>query len=69
MKQKICAYHQDEEQHWVAQLECGHFQHVRHQPPFVNRPWVVTEAGRQEKIGHSLNCVKCDEGAPRDLLP
>ena len=25
---------------WVAELECGHTQHVRHDPPWTNRPWV-----------------------------
>ena len=25
---------------------CGHRQHVRHNPPFVTRPWTVTAAGR-----------------------
>jgi len=68
MKRCITGYHQDEEDHWVAQLECGHFQHVRHDPPWTNRPWVVTAAGRQQKLGIELNCVKCDEGAPPDNL-
>jgi hypothetical protein len=38
MKQKICAYHQDDESDWVSELECGHNQHVRHNPPWTNRP-------------------------------
>ena len=25
---KIVGFHQDEERHWVADLECGHTQHV-----------------------------------------
>jgi hypothetical protein len=66
MKQAICGYHQDEDQHWVAQLACGHFQHVRHKPPFINRPWVTSPSGRQDMIGHLLKCKKCDEGAPKD---
>jgi hypothetical protein len=33
MERLIVGFHQDEEKHWVAQLECGHNQHVRHQPP------------------------------------
>ncbi|MCV6623091.1 MAG: DUF3565 domain-containing protein, partial [Cellvibrionaceae bacterium] len=37
MKQPIVGYHQDEENHWVARLACGHFQHVRHDPPWTNR--------------------------------
>jgi hypothetical protein len=66
MNQKITGYHQDEEKHWVAELECGHNQHVRHQPPWQNRPWVITEAGRNKMLGEVLACKKCDEGAPRD---
>lgn len=66
MKQPINGYHKDEEQDWVAELSCGHFQHVRHKPPFINRPWVTTEKSRLSMIGHQLECVKCDEGAPRD---
>lgn len=66
MKQAIVGYHQDEEMHWVAELACGHNQHVRHDPPWQNRPWVITPAGRAEHIGMQLECVKCDSGAPRD---
>jgi hypothetical protein len=29
MNKAIVAYHKDEENHWVAELVCGHFQHVR----------------------------------------
>jgi len=66
MNKKIIGYHQDEEKHWVAELECGHNQHVRHQPPWQNRPWVITEEGRKSRLGLILSCKKCDEGAPRD---
>ena len=66
MKQAICGYHQDEEHHWVAVLACGHFQHVRHKPPFINRPWVISPSGRQSMLGQLLKCKKCDEGAPKD---
>ncbi|MCP4433136.1 MAG: DUF3565 domain-containing protein, partial [Gammaproteobacteria bacterium] len=45
MKQAIVGYHRDEENHWVAELECGHNQHVRNSPPFINRPWVESESG------------------------
>jgi hypothetical protein len=66
MKQPITGYHRDEENHWVAELSCGHNQHVRHNPPLVSRPWVVTEEGRNSMLGHELNCVKCDAGLPVD---
>ena len=63
MKQAIIGFHQDEEQHWVADLACGHCQHVRHDPPWQNRPWVVTQQGRLEKVGWALDCKHCDESA------
>src|SRR3569832_2423841 len=43
-----------------------HNQHVRHRPPWINRPWVMTENGRASMLGHTLQCKKCDIGAPRD---
>jgi hypothetical protein len=61
MKQKIVGFGRDEENHWRAELACGHFQHVRHNPPLASREWVLTEAGRREKIGVELECKKCDE--------
>ena len=66
MKQAIVGYHRDDENHWVAELACGHFQHVRHNPPWVIRPWVISEAGRGAMLGQVLQCKKCDCGAPRD---
>ncbi|MBW7472116.1 DUF3565 domain-containing protein [Marinobacter sp. M216] len=69
MKQPITGYHRDEENHWVAQLACGHNQHVRHDPPWINRPWVITPEGRQSRLGHELDCNKCDQGAPPDRQP
>jgi Protein of unknown function (DUF3565) len=61
----IVGFHQDDENHWVADLDCGHTRHVRHQPPWQNRPWVLTEEGRSKFIGEKLNCVKCDGEAQR----
>lgn len=61
MNQPIIAFHQDEEHHWVADLACGHTQHVRHDPPWQSRSWVETEEGRAAKLGHLLDCRKCDE--------
>ncbi len=34
MLRAIDGYHQDEVGDWVAELRCGHGQHVRHRPPF-----------------------------------
>lgn len=66
MNQPIVGFHQDEQQDWVAELACGHNQHVRHNPPWINRPWVVSASGRQAALGQVLACKKCDEGAGRD---
>jgi hypothetical protein len=62
MKQPIVGYRRDEEGQWVAELECGHTQHVRHEPPWQVRPWVLTEAGRQGFLGTPLDCPYCDRG-------
>jgi hypothetical protein len=66
---RITGFHRDEQGHWVAQLECGHNQHVRHDPPWVNRPWVVSAAGRAEALGRTLSCPKCSVGDPPDPRP
>ncbi|MFK5985729.1 MAG: DUF3565 domain-containing protein [Pseudomonadota bacterium] len=68
MNQAIISYHKDEENDWVAELKCGHFQHVRDKPPFINRPWVVSEEGRNSRLGFELQCKKCDLGEPKDSL-
>ncbi|CCN82455.1 conserved hypothetical protein [Vibrio nigripulchritudo SFn27] len=68
MKQSIIGYHKDEFDDWVAELQCGHFQHVRNKPPFINRPWVETETGRDSMLGYKLNCKKCDLGEPKDQI-
>ncbi|AZG37048.1 DUF3565 domain-containing protein [Shewanella psychromarinicola] len=68
MQQKIIGYHLDEEHHWVAELDCGHFQHVRHNPPWTVRLRVTTVAGRQQKLGMVLSCKKCDVAAPPDSI-
>jgi hypothetical protein len=60
MKRRIVAFHQDDQGHWVADLECGHSQHVRHDPPWMVREWVTTPEGRDAFVGCELACVKCD---------
>ena len=56
---RIVGFHQDDEGHWVAKLDCGHSQHVRHDPPWQVRPWVVTSEGRARMLGVELPCVLC----------
>ena len=67
MKQPIIQFFTDEENDWVAVLACGHTQHVRHNPPWQLRPWVITPEGRQSRIGNLLNCLKCDRNEPQDV--
>ncbi len=64
MPRRIVDFHRDEEGHWVAELECGHTRHVRHNPPWQERPWVTTVEGRQRFLGFSLDCVDCREPSP-----
>ncbi len=60
MVQSITGFHKDEHDEWVADLDCGHGQHMRHRPPWELRPWVLTEAGRATMLGRKLDCRKCD---------
>ena len=60
MERSIVAFHCDPEGDWVADLDCGHGQHARHRPPFVNRPWVKSEEGRVAMLGRKLDCLRCD---------
>jgi tellurite methyltransferase len=60
MLRSMVGFHQDSEAHWVAELSCGHGQHVRHRPPFELRPWVLSTEGRSARLGQGLECVRCD---------
>ena len=61
IKQKIVGFHQDKIGDLVADLACGHTRHMRHQPPWRNRPWVETQAGRKAHLGEEIDCKKCTE--------
>ena len=63
MRRTVIGFERDEEGHWVARLECGHGQHVRHDPPWMVREWVLTEAGRAARIGNLMECKRFDEEA------
>jgi tellurite methyltransferase len=68
MQRTIDAFHQDDFGEWVAELSCLHNQHVRHRPPFQNRPWVTTPDGRATHIGSTLDCPLCDRAELPDGL-
>lgn len=69
VERPIVGFHLDDLGDWVAQLACGHNQHVRHNPPWVNRPWVISDEGRAQTLGKFLSCAKCLSGAPIDARP
>ncbi|HEY4394364.1 MAG TPA: DUF3565 domain-containing protein [Polyangia bacterium] len=56
----ITGFHQDADGDWVAELGCGHNQHVRHRPPWQRRPWVTTPEGRAARIGQPIECPLCE---------
>jgi hypothetical protein len=56
---RITGFHQDGERQWIAELECGHQQHVRHNPPWEIRPWILAEETRRQKLGAELECTFC----------
>ena len=60
VKRAILSFRRDTQGDWMADLDCGHRQHVRHRPPFVNRPWVECETTRTKMVGTELDCVRCD---------
>jgi len=60
MRRTISGFHQDEDGDWVARLSCWHNQHLRHRPPFQERPWVLEECGRAARVGAELDCPLCD---------
>jgi hypothetical protein len=66
MQQAIVDFFQDDMQDWVARLACGYTQHVRHNPPWTNRPWVVSPEGRQQHLGWLLWCKVCESEVSSD---
>ena len=65
---RINGFHQDEEGHWVVELSCGYTQHLRHQPPWQARPWVLDPAQRAQHIGQPFACGWCAQGADSATL-
>lgn len=60
MKQPITGFEQDDDGDWLARLQCGHTQHVRHRPPLEERPWVLRAEAREQMLDTKLNCLFCD---------
>ena len=66
-ERRILGFHADDEGQWVAELACGHTQHVRHDPPWQVRPWVTTPGGRSAFIGTAMVCGRCAQGDCADV--
>ena len=64
----LTGWRQDEEGNWVAILACGHTQHMRHQPPWQSRAWVLDPQLRAEKIGQPFACGWCAQPPDDDNL-
>lgn len=60
MQRTIVGFHRDDEGFWVAELDCGHNQHVRHRPPFELKPWVLDDESRNARVGTERDCPLCD---------
>jgi tellurite methyltransferase len=70
MRRPITGYHDDAKGDPIAELSCGHGQHVRHQPPLFSRPWVLSDEGRRSMLGTELDCVRCDRRElPEGFVP
>lgn len=61
MQREIIGFRQDESGDWIAELSCGHGVHMRHNPPWLVREWVLTKEGRSQFIGRVVDCKKCPE--------
>jgi hypothetical protein len=59
LPRKIIGYHRNEQSDWIADLDCGHQKHVRHDPPWTEPHWVTTAEGRQAHMGDELSCLAC----------
>jgi len=64
----IAGFHQDEADDWVADLACGHRQHMRHRPPWTVRAWVMDPAARAARVGQPIDCPLCDTARPQALI-
>jgi hypothetical protein len=60
VSRRIIAFRQDEHGEWIAELECGHARHMRHNPQWMVRPWITTEEGRSQFVGHKIPCSPCE---------
>ena len=65
MERPIVGFHIDETGDWVAELDCGHHRHVRHNPPWEDHTWILEEESRRAHLGTALPCGRCDAESER----
>jgi len=68
VKRRVTGFHKDRVGDWAADLECGHTRHIRHQPPWANRPWLESKSGTEKFIGTEMECKTCEEIAMDAIL-
>ncbi len=61
VERTIVAFQQDRAGDWLAVLDCGHTRHLRHDPPWMERAWLTSEAERRRRIGQRIPCQTCAE--------
>ncbi|MET1076902.1 MAG: DUF3565 domain-containing protein [Pseudomonas sp.] len=61
---RILDFYQDAAGDWVAVLSCGHTQHLRHQPPWQSRAWVLDPVQRHAQRGRPFPCGWCAQDSP-----
>jgi hypothetical protein len=69
MQRRLIRFYRDEHGDWIAELECGHTRHFRHNPPWTNHPWVTTEEGRERWVGTDLECKECESSVVSSDMP
>lgn len=60
MKRFIIGFIKDVDKDWCAILDCKHKRHFRHHPPFYEREWTQSLAGRRQHLGMEVECQKCE---------
>ena len=61
VERAIVGFERDEAGDWVALLDCGHRQHVRHRRPGMSVPGSSPSRGGRGGSGSPLECRACDE--------
>lgn len=63
----IITFDRDEEHDWREVLDCGYYQHMRHDPPLSTRELTLPAEGRDSRVGLDVDCRKCDEAVPPNI--